>query len=131
MAIFLGWVSPNWIHLPLAFCVLTYVSLFLAFFCPESPRWHLVNGRTDQAIIELNKFARMNKGEKIPADAVFVEDPKNLNREGEEEDGFSPLNLGNADGSKKDSSMMNSSGVGEGATSPMLGYHTPLRVGRG
>ena len=79
-AIFFMLISKNWIHLPTLFCALTYISLFLAYFCPESPRWHLINGRSSEAIEELNKMAHMNRSEKtIPATALFVEDPTNIN----------------------------------------------------
>ena len=72
-------ISKNWLYLPLFFCVLSYIALFAAFICPESPRWLLVNGRTDDAIAELNKIAKMNKSQMtIPTSAVFVEDPNSL-----------------------------------------------------
>ena len=73
-------ISKNWVHLSLFFCVLCYVALIVAFICPESPRWLLVSGRSREAINELNKIGRMNKvaGPLIPADALFVEDPSNL-----------------------------------------------------
>ena len=61
------YISKNWMHLSLIFCILCYVALFCAFICPESPRWLLVNSRSHEAIQELNKIAIMNKSlTKIP-----------------------------------------------------------------
>jgi len=54
-------ISKNWIHLPLIFCALSYFALLLAFLCPESPRWYLINGKSTEAIEELNKMASMNR----------------------------------------------------------------------
>ena len=71
-------VSKNWMHLSLFFCILCFVALAAAFLCPESPRWHLVNGRSKEAIIELNKIAAMNRQPTIPANAIFIEDPSNV-----------------------------------------------------
>ena len=73
-------ISKNWVHLSLFFCVLSYVALIIAFICPESPRWLLVSGRSRDAIDELNKIGRMNRvpGPLLPSDTLFVEDPMNL-----------------------------------------------------
>ena len=73
-------ISKNWIHLSVFFCVLSYLALFAAIFCPESPRWLLVNGNSEGAIKSLNSFAKMNKTPygTIPPTAVFVEDPTNV-----------------------------------------------------
>ena len=73
-------ISKNWVHLSLFFCILSYVALIIAFICPESPRWLLVSGRSREAIHELNNIGRMNRipGPLIPADTLFVEDPTNL-----------------------------------------------------
>ena len=73
-------VSKNWVHLSLFFCLLCWVALIVAFICPESPRWLLVSGRSVDGINELNKIGRMNKvsGPLIPLDTLFVEDPMNL-----------------------------------------------------
>lgn len=77
--LFYMFVSKNWIILPAIFCGLSYVAFILAFFCPESPRWLLVNGRSKEAIVELNKFAKINGAvTTIPSIAVFVEDPTNI-----------------------------------------------------
>ena len=72
-------VSKNWMHLPLLFTILSYIALFLAYFCPESPRWLLVNGQSSEAITALNQMSRMNKSAgTIPTNALFVEDPTNI-----------------------------------------------------
>ena len=71
-------VSKNWLHLPLIFCILSFTATVLAYFCPESPRWLLVNGRSQEAIAQLNKIASMNKTRQIPENALFVEDPRNI-----------------------------------------------------
>lgn len=71
-------VSKNWLYLPLIFCVLSFIASILAYICPESPRWLLVNGRSQEAITELNKIASMNKTRPIPENAMFVEDPRNI-----------------------------------------------------
>lgn len=72
-------LTRNWIWVCLLSTLLTYVATFLALYCPESPRWHLVNGRTREAIIALNQIAEMNGAqERIPALAIFVEDPTNF-----------------------------------------------------
>ena len=72
-------IGKNWMYLSLLFCILSYIALFAAFICPESPRWLLVNGRTEDAIVELNKIAKMNKSTMlIPTSAVFVENPNSI-----------------------------------------------------
>ena len=71
-------VSPNVMILPWVFTVLSYAAVFASFLCPESPRWLLVNGRSQEAIAELNKIASMNGKAPIPSDAIFVEDPTNI-----------------------------------------------------
>ena len=69
-------IGKNWMHLPLIFCVLSYLALICAFFCPESPRWHLVNGRSSEAIDALNQIAKINGStERIPDNSHFAEDP--------------------------------------------------------
>ena len=53
-------ISRNWIWLNLFFCLLAYVATAVILICPESPRWHLVNGRKAEAIEALNMIAEMN-----------------------------------------------------------------------
>ena len=72
-------ISRDWIWLCSFFCLLTYLATFALLFCPESPRWHLVNGRAPEAIKVLNEMAVMNGSEeRIPDEAIFVEDPSNF-----------------------------------------------------
>ena len=74
--IYFLYVSKNWVYLSLFFCFLSYLALAVAFICPESPRWHLVNGRSVEAIDSLNQIAKLNKVPgRIHSSAVFVEDP--------------------------------------------------------
>jgi len=51
------------------------VALFLAVVVmPESPKFLLINGRTEEAIASLNRIAWLNCAKsRIPSDAVFVE----------------------------------------------------------
>ena len=44
-SIYFLFISRNWFWLPLFFCGLSYVATVTITICPESPRWHLVNGR--------------------------------------------------------------------------------------
>ena len=45
---------------------------------PESPRWLLLNGKTKEAIANLNYIAWFNgSSERIPENAEFIEDLKN------------------------------------------------------
>jgi len=75
------YVSKNWVHLSLFFCILSYVALAASFLCPESPRWHLVKGNSKEAIKTLNQIAKLNGvSARIPEDAFFVEDPNNIPR---------------------------------------------------
>ena len=74
-------VSRNWLWLCLFFTIISYIASFTILLCPESPRWHLVNGRTSEAIKALNHIAEMNgrfkEDQRIPDGAIFVEDPTN------------------------------------------------------
>ena len=95
-------ISKNWVHLSLFFCILSYVALIAALICPESPRWLLVSGRSSEAIEALNKIAQMNKvssAKYIPANALFVEDPTNLQAlvEGSEKRSRLTSNIGGDD----------------------------------
>ena len=72
-------ISQDWFWLCFIFLIMTYIAIILLFFCPESPRWHLINGRTPEAIESLNQIAKMNgKEDRIPTSAIFVEDPTNF-----------------------------------------------------
>ena len=72
-------ISKDWLYLSLFFCALSYIALMVAFFCPESPRWLIVNSRSAEGIVALNQMAKMNKvSKRIPEYAVFVEDPKSV-----------------------------------------------------
>ena len=75
-------ISVDWFWLCLFFCLLSYIATLTILICPESPRWHLVNGRSREAIEAFNRIAEMNgvkEGQKgrIPLEAKFVEDPTN------------------------------------------------------
>ena len=73
-------VSKNLLWLQIFMFVLSLIALGLAFVCPESPKWHIVNGRSSEAIKILNRIAAMNgREERIPSDARFVLDPTNYN----------------------------------------------------
>ena len=73
------YLSKHWYWVCFGGAVLTYTATIVAFFCPESPRWHLVNGRTPDAIRALNQIAEINGSlERIPEEAIFVEDPTNF-----------------------------------------------------
>ena len=72
-------ISQNWFWLCFIFLLLTYLATILLLFCPESPRWYLINGRKPEAINSLNQIAKMNgKVDRIPSSAIFVEDPTNF-----------------------------------------------------
>ena len=53
-------ISLDWFWLCLFFCLLSYVATLTILICPESPRWHLVNGRKREAIEAFNRIAEMN-----------------------------------------------------------------------
>ena len=79
MAVFCAYVSyidKNWLSINMYALGISYLAFFLAFLCPESPRWYLVNGKRKKAIKTLNYMAKFNGAlTKIPKDAQFVEDP--------------------------------------------------------
>ena len=79
MAVFCFYVSyiqKDWLGINLIATGLSYIAFIMAFFCPESPRWYLVNGRREEAIKTLNYMAKVNRSPyTIPKDAQFVEDP--------------------------------------------------------
>ena len=48
----------------------SYLAFFVAFFCPESPRWYLVTGQRKKAIEALNYMGKFNGSRiKIPNEA--------------------------------------------------------------
>ena len=66
--------SRDWFTIYLIHIIMSVSALVLAFICPESPRWLLYNGRTDEAIEAINYIAKFNgSSEKIPLDATFEE----------------------------------------------------------
>ena len=79
MAVFCAYVSyidKNWFSINIYATAISYIAFFMAFFCPESPRWYLVNGNREKAIETLNYMRKINGGKvSIPLDAQFVEDP--------------------------------------------------------
>lgn len=78
-------VSKDLFWLNIFTTALSFLSLALCFVCPESPKWHLINGRTPEAIVIFNEIAKLNgKENRIPSDARFVLDPTNYNDEVEE-----------------------------------------------
>ena len=87
-------IGKNWMVLPTIFTVITFVALFLAYFCPESPRWLLVNGNSVEAIKVLNDIAHINKSnDMVPANAIFVEDPNKDQKNNEIASSASPAKI--------------------------------------
>ena len=67
-------VSREWFPIYTANLILSFIAFFLAFICPESPRWLLYNGRQDDAIEALNYMAKFNGSSvRIAKDAIFQE----------------------------------------------------------
>ena len=77
MAVFCAYVSyvdKNWLSINIIALGVSYLAFILAFLCPESPRWYLVNGRREKGIQTLNYISKFNgMPGKIPRDAQFVE----------------------------------------------------------
>ena len=72
--LFYLFVVPDWFPIYTFNVAISFSAFFLAFICPESPRWLLYSGRTDDAIKALNKLAWLNGKDKscyIPEDAKF------------------------------------------------------------
>ncbi|XP_047521002.1 organic cation transporter protein-like isoform X2 [Pieris napi] len=63
----LSMIMPNWRDLQLALSIPGCLLIFLWFVLPESPRWLLSMGRTQEAKAILEKAATFNKRE-LPAD---------------------------------------------------------------
>lgn len=77
--IYFLYISRNWFWLPFFFTLLSYAATMTILICPESPRWHLVNGRRIEGIKALNRIAEMNEtDERISEETIFVEDPTNF-----------------------------------------------------
>ena len=95
MAVFcfyVSYVQKDWLGINLIATGLSYIAFIMAFFCPESPRWHLVNGRREEAIRILNYMAKVNGSSfTIPKDAQFVEDPTIFAKKEEESPAASPI----------------------------------------
>ena len=67
-------VQRNWFTIYAINVAISYSALFLAFFCPESPRWLILNNKQSEAIDALNKIAKFNGSEvRIPENTVFQE----------------------------------------------------------
>ena len=89
VCLYYKYISVDWFWLCLVFCLLSYAATLTILICPESPRWLIVNGRSEEAIHALNTIAEMNgieeeadkndirKSGRIPSDAKFIEDPTN------------------------------------------------------
>ena len=45
VCIYYMWISKEWFYLCFAMAILSYIATCCILLCPESPRWHLVNGR--------------------------------------------------------------------------------------
>jgi MFS family permease len=68
-------VESDWYLLNLIMLSISYVAFALAFLCPESPRWLLVNGMKEQAIEAFNSIAASNGSQsRIPEDTIFNEE---------------------------------------------------------
>ena len=60
----------NWFTIAMIMVAVHYSAFILGIFCPESPRWLLLNDRKAEAIEEINYMARFNGSSKrIPEDA--------------------------------------------------------------
>ncbi|XP_020896859.1 solute carrier family 22 member 1 [Exaiptasia diaphana] len=66
----LGYLIPSWRTLSIATSVPGVVSVIFWWFSPESLRWLIVKGRTNEAIKVLQDVARVNK--KVPPDDDVV-----------------------------------------------------------
>ena len=68
-------VSPNWSPLFKSFYFASLIGfLMIAAFCPESPKWLLLQGHQKEAIRVLNSIASLNRSpDRIPEDALFIE----------------------------------------------------------
>lgn len=67
--------TPNWFPLFMTFYVLAAVGFVgVILFCPESPKWLLLQGRQKEAIRVLNYMASVNRmPDRISEDTEFIE----------------------------------------------------------
>jgi MFS transporter, OCT family, solute carrier family 22 (organic cation transporter), member 4/5 len=54
MALYFMFISRSWLYINVVATALCYLAFIIIPFCPESPRWLLVNGRRKEAILALN-----------------------------------------------------------------------------
>ena len=67
-------VQRDWFTIYAINVAVSYSALLAAFFCPESPRWLLLNNKTSEAIEALNKIAKFNGSDvRIPENTIFQE----------------------------------------------------------
>ena len=67
-------IEQDWFTIYAINVAVSYSAFFLAFFCPESPRWLLLNNRKEEAIDALNFMAKFNGSDvRIPQNTVFQE----------------------------------------------------------
>ena len=70
-------ISKHWIWFSLVGFVWNIISATLTFWVPESPRWYLSIGKTDEAKASLEKIASWNRKELLNWELnFFVKDPK-------------------------------------------------------
>ena len=73
VGIYYLFISRDWYWLCLFMLVVSVLATVLTPLCPESPRWHLTNGRKLEAIAELNWIAALNgRTERIRDDVIFT-----------------------------------------------------------
>ena len=60
VCIYYSQIDHSWFWLSLTMFLLSLVATVTILICPESPRWHLVNGRGEEAIEALNQIAKLN-----------------------------------------------------------------------
>ena len=72
---YIKFVNKDWFPLVAGMTFAGVVALFLAVVVvPESPKFLLINGKTEEAIAALNRIAGLNcASSRISSDAVFVE----------------------------------------------------------
>ena len=72
--LFYVFVQRDWFTIYAINVAVSYSALLLAFFCPESPRWLLLNNKQSEAIEALNKIAKFNGSEvRIAENTIFQE----------------------------------------------------------